>query len=89
MLWAYGLKSAITDHLRTALLHHGPVLKEMNLLSLQAPDGKQGHGFVNFKDQDTAKAAVEAMNGKVIDGAAIFAAPAQKKVVREKILRER
>ncbi|OZJ02302.1 hypothetical protein BZG36_05065, partial [Bifiguratus adelaidae] len=47
----------------------------------------KGFGFVNFETHDSAKAAVDEMHDKEVDGAQLFVARAQKKGEREEELR--
>lgn len=49
----------------------------------------KGFGFVNFEDPEFAVKAMEALNGKESNGSKMFVGPAQKKVVRQKLLREK
>ncbi|GMH32430.1 hypothetical protein BSKO_00264 [Bryopsis sp. KO-2023] len=56
------------------------------------PEGegsKKGYGFVNFKEPRSAARAIESMNGRIIDGVVMFVAKAQKKMDRQRMLRER
>lgn len=47
-------------------------------------DGKsKGFGFINFEKPESAKQAVEEMNGQMVDGKVIFVGRAQKKSERE------
>ena len=53
-------------------------------------EGKsRGFGFVNFDDADAAHQAVEALNGKDIDGKELYAGRAQKKSEREAELKQK
>jgi len=55
---------------------------------MATPEGQsRGFGFVNFEKPEEAKAAVEALNGKDIEGKALYAGRAQKKGEREAELR--
>lgn len=49
----------------------------------------KGFGFVNFEDPEFAVKAMEALNGKEFQGSKMFVGPAQKKIVRQKLLREK
>ena len=52
-------------------------------------DKSRGFGFVNFEDVNAAHSAVDALNGKDIDGQALYAGRAQKKSERESELKAR
>jgi len=53
-------------------------------------EGKsRGFGFINFDDADAAHSAVEALNGKEIDGKELYAGRAQKKAEREAELKQK
>merc|ERR1719331_3790768 len=52
-------------------------------------DKSRGFGFVNFGDHDEATKAVEELNGKEINGKAVYVGRAQKKRDRERELREK
>lgn len=57
---------------------------------LQDSQGKiKGFGFVNYEEAEAAVKAIEAMNGKEFAGTKLYVGPAQKKVVRQKLLREK
>lgn len=49
----------------------------------------KGYGFINFKDADAAKKAVDEMNDLEVDGCRLYVSPAQKKAERKKLLEER
>lgn len=52
-------------------------------------DGSKGFGFVNFEDSEAAHDAVEALNGKDIDGKELYVGRAQKKSERQAELRQK
>lgn len=57
-----------------------------------AKDGSgkiKGFGFVNYGEAESAVKAIEAMNGKEQGGTKLYVGPAQKRVVRQKLLREK
>jgi polyadenylate-binding protein len=55
---------------------------------MKGDEGKnKGFGFINFEDTDEAKAAVDEMNGKEIEGKELFVGRAQKKSERQAELR--
>lgn len=59
---------------------------------LQTQDDKgasKGFGFVNFEDADAAEKAVNALQGKDINGKPMFAGRAQKKTEREALLKKK
>eukprot|EP00210_Caulerpa_lentillifera_P001678 g1613.t1 len=49
----------------------------------------KGFGFVNFKDSDSARRAVEEMNDLEVDGSKLYVTPAQRKSERKKLLEEK
>ncbi|KAK9858458.1 hypothetical protein WJX84_004454 [Apatococcus fuscideae] len=52
-------------------------------------DVSKGFGFVNFEESEPAHAAVEALNGKDIDGKELYVGRAQKKSERQAELRQK
>ena len=57
---------------------------------LQDDDQKvKGFAFVNFKDAEAAKKAVDDLNDTEVEGCKLYVSPAQKKAERKKILEER
>lgn len=49
----------------------------------------KGFGFVNFEDAEAAHKAVEALNGKDIEGKELYVGRAQKKAEREAELKQK
>lgn len=49
----------------------------------------KGFGFVNYEEAESAVKAIESMNGKEMGGMKLYVGPAQKKGVRQKLLREK
>lgn len=49
----------------------------------------KGFGFINFDSPETAHRAVEALNGKELEGKELFAGRAQKKAEREAELKQK
>ncbi|GMH35378.1 hypothetical protein BSKO_03246 [Bryopsis sp. KO-2023] len=59
-------------------------------MAKQDGSGKiKGFGFVNYDEAESAVKAIEAMNGKEQGGTKLYVGPAQKRVVRQKLLREK
>jgi len=57
---------------------------------VQGEDGRlKGFGFANFADPKDAVEAVNSLDKKIIDDATLYAAPAQKKNFRTRILRDK
>lgn len=52
-------------------------------------DKSKGFGFVNFEDADSARAAVDALNGQEVEGKELFCGRAQKKSEREAALKQK
>ncbi|KAK9819769.1 hypothetical protein WJX72_002177 [[Myrmecia] bisecta] len=53
-------------------------------------DGKsKGFGFINFEEAEAAHKAVEALNGKDVDGKELYVGRAQKKAEREASLKQK
>lgn len=64
--------------------------KVSSTIIMKDNDGNsKGFGFVNMESPDQAAKAVEALNGKEIDGKEIYAGRAQKKAEREAMLRQK
>ena len=64
--------------------------KVSSTIIMKDEDGKsKGFGFVNMESPEHAAKAVEALNGKEIEGKEIFAGRAQKKAEREAMLRQK
>jgi RNA recognition motif-containing protein len=73
------------DGLKKLAGEYGPVTSAVIMTD---SNGKsRGFGFVNFENSEAAGAAVEALNGKDVDGKTVFAGRAQKKAEREALLR--
>ena len=49
----------------------------------------KGFAFVNYKDAESAKKAVDDLNDTEVEGCKLYVSPAQKKAERKKILEER
>eukprot|EP00803_Ostreobium_quekettii_P009478 evm.model.scf_3314.1 EVM.evm.TU.scf_3314.1 scf_3314:5810-14064(+) len=73
--------------LRALFEPYGPVTS-VHLAKDDAGNLK-GFGFVNFESPEYAVKAMEALNGKEIGNGRMYVGPAQKKVVRQKLLREK
>jgi polyadenylate-binding protein len=58
------------------------------VLMKEEAGSSKGFGFVNYDSHEEAKAAVDEMNGKDIDGLQLYVGKAQKKGEREKELKE-
>ncbi|CAD7702498.1 unnamed protein product [Ostreobium quekettii] len=76
-----------TDALRALFEPYGPITS-VHLAKDDAGNLK-GFGFVNFESPEYAVKAMEALNGKEIATGKMYVGPAQKKVVRQKLLREK
>ncbi|KAI8472972.1 MAG: polyadenylate-binding protein 4 [Monoraphidium minutum] len=73
------------EGLRKICAEHGAVTSAVVMTD---GNGKsRGFGFVNFETAEGAGAAVDALNGKELDGKTVFAGRAQKKAEREALLR--
>lgn len=69
------------DELKVMFTEHGPIT---NAAIMTDESGKsKGFGFVNFENAESAKAAVDAINGRDINGKAVYVGRAQKKSERE------
>jgi polyadenylate-binding protein len=51
-------------------------------------NGSKGFGFINYETHEEAQAAIEALNGKEIDGLQVYVGKAQKKTERERELKD-
>lgn len=56
-------------------------------IAKDADGNSKGFGFVNFENPDSAKRAMEAMNGLLLGSKVLYVARAQKKAERQQILR--
>jgi polyadenylate-binding protein len=69
------------EQLKQMFYEHGPIT---NAAIMMDENGKsKGFGFVNFETAEAAKSAVDAINGKDINGKAVYVGRAQKKSERE------
>ena len=73
------------DGLKKLAGAYGPVTSAV--VMTDGAGKSRGFGFVNFDTPEAAAAAVEALNGKDVDGKTVFAGRAQKKAEREALLR--
>ncbi|PSC67282.1 polyadenylate-binding 1 [Micractinium conductrix] len=80
------LDEAVSDEeLRAMFEEHGTV---NSCIIMRDDEGKsKGFGFVNFEAPEQAASAVNALNGKDINGKDLFVGRAQKKAEREAMLR--
>ncbi|GMH38270.1 hypothetical protein BSKO_06154 [Bryopsis sp. KO-2023] len=82
-------KTICTDEaLRELFIEYGPITSVF-LAKGDDLDQVKGFGFVNYTDAKAAMKAVDSMHGKEMDGVKLYVGPAQKKAVREKLLREK
>jgi polyadenylate-binding protein len=73
------------DQLKQLFERFGPI---SSCVIMTQPDGtSKGFGFVNFDTPEGAKAAVDDMNGQMVDANVIYVGRAQKKAEREAELR--
>jgi len=65
------------------------VFGEITSIFLASGDNgiSKGFGFINYKEHDAARKAVEEMNGKELDGEQLYVGKAQKKSERDKELK--
>lgn len=76
-----------SDQLKQMFGEHGTIT---NAAIMSDENGKsKGFGFVNFETAEGAKAAVDALNGKDINGKALYVGRAQKKSEREAELKNK
>jgi len=77
------------DENKLALLF-APFGKTTNVIIMRSDDGtSKGFGFINFEKPEEAKAAVDDLNGKVIDNKPLYVGRAQKKAERENELKQK
>lgn len=75
------------DQFKQMFAAHGTIT---NAAIMTDANGKsKGFGFVNFEDADAAKSAVDALNGKDINGKTLYVGRAQKKSEREAELKSK
>lgn len=74
--------STTEDMLREAFSQFGEVT-DVKIVTEYGTGRSKGFAFVEFADEDMAKAAVEAMNEKELDGRTIFVNVAQPRKPRE------
>ncbi|PIA54879.1 hypothetical protein AQUCO_00901051v1 [Aquilegia coerulea] len=85
-LYMKNLDQDVTEEmLREKCLEFGTITNL--IVSKDANGDSRGFGFVNFDSPDSAKQALEAMNGTQLGSKVLYVARAQKKAEREQILR--
>lgn len=87
-IYVKNLDEAVSeDEMRDLFAAHGPISSS---ILMKDDEGKsKGFGFINFEDAASAASAVEALNGKDINGKELFVGRAQKKAEREAMLRQK
>lgn len=79
-------KSITEDKFKEMFSQFGQITSA--LLKKDEEGNSKGFGFINFASHEEARAAVDEMNGKELDGQEVYVARAQKKAERERELRE-
>ena len=72
---AYSIKD---DELKKLFEEHGEVVSAQVIMDRDSGQSK-GFGFVEFKTEEEAKAAIKALDGKEVDGRAIMVNEARPK----------
>lgn len=87
-VYVKNLDTGVSDEQLTEMFAEHGTVKSCTVMR-DADGGSRGFGFVSFEDHEAAKAACDALNGKEINGKALYAGRAMKKKERERELRER
>jgi RNA recognition motif-containing protein len=80
--------SATDDHLRQLFESHG-VVDKVNIITDRDTGRSKGFGFVEMPDSAAAKAAIQGLNGKELDGRALTVNEAKPREPRREPSRSR
>lgn len=81
-LYVGGLKYSINDSGLEALFAEYGTIASAKVITDRDSGQSKGFGFVEFNNDDEAKAAMEALNGKDIDGRSLMVNEARPQVDR-------
>jgi len=87
-IYVNNLHEGVSDEKLTELFTAFGNIKSAVIMKDDA-DKSKGFAFINYETSEEAQKAVDAMNGKDIDGKTIFVGRAQKKAERESELRQK